>query len=164
MGSRRVAHGRHRPVRSPSCPPLTPLLCALLVAADVCSIIFGVEATLKITGLGVYGASTAYFRDRWNLLDFVVTVEGILSLALSASSSITGFRLLRILRPLRTISQLKGLKLVITALGRSLPMLCSIVVIAAFFLLIFGIVGVQVRTQRATPTPPLAGPLVCTQY
>jgi hypothetical protein len=44
---------------------------------DSCiSIIFIIEAALRIYALGVYREEDAYFRNSWNWLDFVVTVVG----------------------------------------------------------------------------------------
>ncbi len=96
-------------------------------------------------GLGLFGPQDTYFRDKWNILDFVVAVEGLVSLVFSQSSSLSGFRLVRVLRPLRTLSRLRGLKLVISTLARSLSILFSIFAISVFFILILSIVGVQVR-------------------
>ncbi len=98
-----------------------------------------------MVALGLFGRPTSYFRVKANILDFVVALEGLIDLLSSSSSStLSGFRLLRILRPLRTLARLQGLRLVMESLGRSFSILCSMFVIALFFLVILSIVGVQV--------------------
>uniref|UniRef100_A0A4W5NSF4 Calcium channel, voltage-dependent, T type, alpha 1G subunit n=1 Tax=Hucho hucho TaxID=62062 RepID=A0A4W5NSF4_9TELE len=56
-------------------------------------------------------------------------------------------RLLRTLRPLRVISRAPGLKLVVETLMSSLKPIGNIVVICCAFFIIFGILGVQVRSE-----------------
>lgn len=38
--------------------------------------VFTLECVLKMFSLGLYSGSAAYFRDRWNWLDFLVVVTG----------------------------------------------------------------------------------------
>jgi hypothetical protein len=122
----------------------------------VCIAIFVAEAAMKIVAYGLFGNQGTYFRDKWNILDFVVAVEGLVTLAFSASGSLSGFRLVRVLRPLRTLSRLRGLKLVISALARSLSILFSIFVISVFFMAVLGIIGVQVSAAGSCGSCALA--------
>lgn len=46
--------------------------------------IYVAEAVLKIIGLGI----RVYFSDGWNVLDFVVTVISVLTIALANSGSL----------------------------------------------------------------------------
>lgn len=77
--------------------------------------IFTVEAIIKIIAFGfLFNKNTSYLRDTWNILDFSIVVSGIITLT---SDSEIGFfkvlRIMRVLRPLRLITRVKGLKLVI---------------------------------------------------
>ena len=56
------------------------------------------------------------------------------------------FRLVRALRPLRVINRAPGLKLVVQTLLSSLKPIGNIVLICCTFFIIFGILGVQVKT------------------
>lgn len=77
--------------------------------------VFTIEALLKIIAFGfLLNGRKSYLRDSWNQLDFTIVVSGLISVA---SESDIGFfkvlRIMRVLRPLRLITRVKGLKLVI---------------------------------------------------
>ena len=55
--------------------------------------------------------------------DFVILVESVVSTSVSGSVNISGIRALRVLRPLRTINKLPGLKLLITSVMDAVPKL-----------------------------------------
>lgn len=57
------------------------LLQAMGTAELAFTIAFTVEALVKIIGLGLVAEPTSYFRSAWNILDFVIVVEGILSMS-----------------------------------------------------------------------------------
>lgn len=103
---------------------------------------FTVEMVLKILGLGLYRASGAYLRDGWNVVDCVVVVVGWLSL-LPSIENISAMRSVRVLRPLRTITGVEGMRMLVATLLRSLPMLLDVLILCAFLFLIFGTIGVQ---------------------
>ena len=79
-------------------------------------------------------------------------IDVIVTLTTDTESSILGvlrvFRALRTLRPLRVISRAPGLKIVVETLISSLKPIGNIVLIAATFFIIFGILGVQVISNR----------------
>jgi hypothetical protein len=78
--------------------------------------LFSAEMLIKICALGLRG----YCADPWNNLDFVVVL--ISWLTVSDSGSLSGFRSLRTLRglrPLRLISRLPAMQIVIEALARA---------------------------------------------
>lgn len=111
--------------------------------------IFGIEAFLKIWALGRFGDKNSYFNDYANCLDFFIVVIGYLDLYGSQSGSdselsgMSALRTFRVLRPLRTITRLQGLKIIMNALLASIPMLMNTLVVTLFLFLIFGIVGMQ---------------------
>jgi len=85
-------------------------------------------------------------RNGWNVLDFVIVLVSILSLAASGAGelkSLRSLRSLRALRPLRMISRNPGLKLVVNALFRAIPSIINVLFVCMLFFLIFGIVGVS---------------------
>ena len=106
--------------------------------------------------LGFWVGPGAYLRSSWNVMDgFLVVVswiDVIVTLTTDTESSILGvlrvFRALRTLRPLRVISRAPGLKIVVETLISSLKPIGNIVLIAATFFIIFGILGVQVISNR----------------
>ena len=115
---------------------------------------YSVELVLKIVGLGFIFNKGAYLRDSWNILDFIIVSSAYASIMQSTGTpangagadegfSLTGLRAFRVLRPLRTISSIEGLKVLMTALLSALPLLRDTVIILMFFFLIFAIGGVQ---------------------
>lgn len=113
--------------------------------------IFTLEMLIKVIALGLWVGPGAYLRSTWNVMDgFLVVVswiDVIVTLTTNTESSILGvlrvFRALRTLRPLRVISRAPGLKVVVETLITSLKPIGNIVLIAATFFIIFGILGVQ---------------------
>ena len=106
--------------------------------------LYTVEMVLKILGMGFVFNKGAYLRDYWNLLDFVIVATGYLSLILAGGgTNFTALRSFRVLRPLRTISGIEGLRVIMQALITSLPLLRDTIIVLLFFFIIFAIAGVQ---------------------
>lgn len=107
-------------------------------------IVYTIEMLLKIFGMGLIWRKKSYFRDSWNVFDFVIIMTSYLPLIISTSVEsfkFSSFKILRILRPLRTISSIKSLHLIFLTLVTSLPLLFDILIILGFFFLSFAIVG-----------------------
>ncbi len=94
-----------------------------------------------MTAQGWFGPGS-YAQERWNWIDFLVVAMGYLSL-LPSVSSLSGVRVFRVLRPLRTLTSLPSLRIIVQSLLASLPALFSVALMAAFILMVFGIIGVQ---------------------
>ena len=58
----------------------------------------------------------SYFADSWNILDFTIVVAGLVNLLPFEFINLGAFRMFRALRPLRMISRLRGMQLVVTTL------------------------------------------------
>ncbi len=108
-------------------------------------VVFIVEATLKIAALGA-----GYFRDSWNVFDFIIVVIGFVSsiielAALSGRGSTVAraLRAFRALRPMRVAARNEGMKVVISALFRAIPSIANVALVCALFYLIFGILGLN---------------------
>ena len=106
----------------------------------VFTVLYTVEMVLKITGLGFIFGKDAYIRDAWNVLDFVIVTSSLLAYIdtqgevevniyeptleeTSANFDLTSLRTFRVARPLKTISSVKGLKVIIVAVLSALPLL-----------------------------------------
>lgn len=91
----------------------------------------------------------SYLSDNWNRLDFIIVFFGVVSMILENIDDATdidfirAFRALRALRPLRMVSKNEGIKTVVNALLHSIPSLLNVLLIIILFLLVFGILGVQ---------------------
>ena len=105
--------------------------------------LYTIEMIMKIFGLGFIMNKGAYIRDGWNILDFLIVVSAYFMLIMSSGPNLSILRAFRILRPLRTISGVEGLKILVTSLIAALPQLGNTLVILLFFFLIFAIGGLQ---------------------
>eukprot|EP01062_Namystynia_karyoxenos_P079010 TRINITY_DN8240_c0_g1_i1.p1 TRINITY_DN8240_c0_g1~~TRINITY_DN8240_c0_g1_i1.p1 ORF type:complete len:3304 (+),score=906.06 TRINITY_DN8240_c0_g1_i1:185-10096(+) len=119
----------------------------MLHALDlVFQIAFTIEAALKIAALGFVMHRNSYLRSMpdpfWNRMDFVIVIAGWLG-KINLGGDFTAFRLLRCLRPLRTMNRHKPLRRLISTLIAAIPV--AIDVFMLFFLLmwVFAILGIQ---------------------
>lgn len=109
----------------------------------VFQILYTIEMVLKISGLGFIMNQGSYLRDSWNLLDFVIVNSGFLEYLNMGGADLSALRSFRVLRPLRTISGIEGLRIIVSALMSSIPLLRDAILILCFFFIIFAIAGVQ---------------------
>ncbi|PIO34038.1 hypothetical protein AB205_0144050 [Aquarana catesbeiana] len=77
--------------------------------------VFTFEMVIKMIDQGLILHESSYFRDLWNILDFVVVVGALIAFALATNKgrdikTIKSLRVLRVLRPLKTIKRLPKLK------------------------------------------------------
>jgi hypothetical protein len=99
---------------------------------------------LKILAQGFLFNSGAYLRDAWNILDFIIVVSGYVGMILAGGGvNLSVLRSFRVIRPLRTISSIEGLRVIVQALLNSLTLLRDTILVLIFFFLIFAIAGVQ---------------------
>jgi hypothetical protein len=97
---------------------------------------------LKILGKGFIFNRNAYLRDAWNIMDFMIIISGYFSIFASSSINISSLRVFRVLRPLRTITKIEGLRLLVNALIAALPLLRDTIIVLIFFFMVFAIAGV----------------------
>lgn len=112
------------------------------------SIIFVFEFVIKVVVSGFYWCEKAYLHDSWNILDFIIVCFSFLTWILEAYAGtnvefVRGFRALRALRPLRVVSKNEGIKTVVNSLLESIPALLNVLLIVLLFLMVFGILGIQ---------------------
>ena len=106
--------------------------------------LYTIEMFFKICGMGFICSKGSYLRDSWNILDFIIVVSGYVGYILGGAGVDLGvLRSFRVLRPLRTISGIEGLRIIVSALVSSLPLLRDTILVLLFFFIIFAIAGVQ---------------------
>jgi len=66
-------------------------------------LIYTFEMIFKVIAMGFFMRPHSYLRDSWNILDFTVVVLGWVSIFFD-SGDISAIKVIRILRPLRTIN------------------------------------------------------------
>ena len=103
---------------------------------------FLIECCSKILGMGFILDSGSYLRDAWNWLDFVVVLSSLLT-EIPAMRSVSGMRTFRLMRPLRTLTTMPSMRILISTLMASVAQLGGVLVLAMFFFTIFAILGVS---------------------
>ncbi|XP_062859150.1 voltage-dependent T-type calcium channel subunit alpha-1G [Trichomycterus rosablanca] len=104
---------------------------------------FAVEMVIKMVALGIFGKK-CYLGDTWNRLDFFIVLAGMLEYSLNLQNvSLSAVRTVRVLRPLRAINRVPSMRILVTLLLDTLPMLGNVLLLCFFVFFIFGIVGVQ---------------------
>jgi hypothetical protein len=118
-----------------------------VVAEDVFTILYSIEMIIKIMGLGFIMDKGSYLRDSWNILDFMIVVSSYPQYFTDPNApsedgiSLSGLRVFRVLRPLKTVSSIKGLKVLMQALFKAMPLLGDTLSILCFFFAIMAIAG-----------------------
>ncbi|XP_031732911.1 calcium channel, voltage-dependent, P/Q type, alpha 1A subunit, b isoform X22 [Anarrhichthys ocellatus] len=121
--------------------------------------VFTFEMLIKMVVLGLFLHQGSYFRDLWNILDFIVVSGALVAFAFTPSSTrgsskgkdistIKSLRVLRVLRPLKTIKRLPKLKAVFDCVVNSLKNVLNILIVYMLFMFIFAVVAVQLFKGR----------------
>ncbi|CAL8332900.1 unnamed protein product [Lota lota] len=116
--------------------------------------VFTFEMLIKMVVLGLFLHQGSYFRDLWNILDFIVVSGALVAFAFSGTgkgkdiSTIKSLRVLRVLRPLKTIKRLPKLKAVFDCVVNSLKNVLNILIVYMLFMFIFAVVAVQLFKGR----------------
>uniref|UniRef100_A0A673GNT9 Voltage-dependent P/Q-type calcium channel subunit alpha-1A n=1 Tax=Sinocyclocheilus rhinocerous TaxID=307959 RepID=A0A673GNT9_9TELE len=116
--------------------------------------VFTFEMLIKMVDLGLVLHQGSYFRDLWNILDFIVVSGALVAFAFTGSSkgkdisTIKSLRVLRVLRPLKTIKRLPKLKAVFDCVVNSLKNVLNILIVYMLFMFIFAVVAVQLFKGR----------------
>jgi hypothetical protein len=76
---------------------------------------FFTECFLKIVGMGFIADDGSYLRDAWNWLDFIVVVSSLLT-EIPQMKSVSGMRTFRLMRPLRSLTTMPSMKILISTL------------------------------------------------
>ncbi|XP_073397287.1 voltage-dependent N-type calcium channel subunit alpha-1B [Dendrobates tinctorius] len=110
--------------------------------------VFTFEMVIKMIDLGLLLHSGSYFRDLWNILDFIVVSGALVAFAFSGNkgkdlNTIKSLRVLRVLRPLKTIKRLPKLKAVFDCVVNSLKNVLNILIVYMLFMFIFAVIAVQ---------------------
>uniref|UniRef100_A0A8C9N6U3 Voltage-dependent N-type calcium channel subunit alpha n=1 Tax=Serinus canaria TaxID=9135 RepID=A0A8C9N6U3_SERCA len=109
--------------------------------------------SLQMIDLGLLLHPGSYFRDLWNILDFIVVSGALVAFAFSGTkgkdiNTIKSLRVLRVLRPLKTIKRLPKLKAVFDCVVNSLKNVLNILIVYMLFMFIFAVIAVQLFKGR----------------
>ncbi|XP_055645910.1 voltage-dependent L-type calcium channel subunit alpha-1F-like isoform X4 [Falco peregrinus] len=131
-------------------------------------IIFTVETFLKIIAYGLVLHPSAYIRNGWNLLDFVIVIVGLFSVILEQVShkpgeahhmsgkpggfDVKALRAFRVLRPLRLVSGVPSLHIVLNSIMKAMVPLLHIALLVLFVIIIYAIIGLELFIGRMHKT------------
>ncbi|MER5863467.1 ion transporter [Kitasatospora sp. NPDC002040] len=105
-------------------------------AERLCVLAFTVEMVVR---LGAHAdRPKAFFRDPWNVFDLLVVSSAFVPFL---RENTTLLRLLRLARVLRTARFMPQLRILLVAVGRSLPGTASFLVVGALILYVYSMVG-----------------------
>ena len=105
--------------------------------------IFIVEAVIKMLALSP--RSYRYFKDGWNVFDFLVIVFSLIP-ATGQFAMIA--RLARLLRVVRLISAIQDLRLIVATLVRSIPSVLHVTLLISIVVYIYAIMGYHLFHQH----------------
>uniref|UniRef100_A0A8B9LMR1 Voltage-dependent L-type calcium channel subunit alpha n=1 Tax=Astyanax mexicanus TaxID=7994 RepID=A0A8B9LMR1_ASTMX len=132
-------------------------------------IIFTIETFLKILAYGLVMHPSSYIRNGWNLLDFVIVIVGLFSVALETMThkhggethhmpgkpgglDVKALRAFRVLRPLRLVSGVPSLQIVLNSIMKAMVPLLHISLLVLFVIIIYAIIGLELFIGRMHKT------------
>nr|KAF6353937.1 sodium voltage-gated channel alpha subunit 9 [Pipistrellus kuhlii] len=104
--------------------------------------IYTFESLIKILARGFCVGEFTFLRDPWNWLDFIVIVFAYLTEFVNLGN-VSALRTFRVLRALKTISVIPGLKTIVGALIQSVKKLSDVMILTVFCLSVFALIGLQ---------------------
>ena len=115
--------------------------------------IFCTEACLKIIAKGFVMHPHSYLRSIWNMLDFVVVVTSIVTMpqvigTTTGTMDIKWLRAMRVLRPLKLISGIPSLQVVMTSVVRAMFPLLQVLLLVIFVIIIYAIIGLEFMYKK----------------
>ncbi|NXF71457.1 CAC1S protein, partial [Sclerurus mexicanus] len=128
-------------------------------------IFFAIEAMLKIIAYGFLFHTDAYLRNGWNVLDFSIVTLGLITMTLEQVNAKQGgtsggkggfdvkaLRAFRVLRPLRLVSGVPSLQVVLNSIIKAMVPLLHIALLVLFMIIIYAIVGQELFKGRMHKT------------
>merc|ERR1712002_910973 len=95
-------------------------------------------------------------RNCWNVLDFVIVVIGLISTILSELDQkgfdVKALRAFRVLRPLRLVSGVPSLQVVLNSILRAMVPLLHIALLVMFVIIIYAIIGLELFSGKLHQT------------
>lgn len=119
-------------------------------------VIFTSECVMKLIAYGFLLHPGAFLRNGWNLLDFTIVVIGMISTALSnlmkEGFDVKALRAFRVLRPLRLVSGVPSLQVVLNSILRAMVPLLHIALLVLFVIIIYAIIGLELFSGKLHKT------------
>ncbi|KAM9233019.1 sodium channel protein type 5 subunit alpha-like [Leptosomus discolor] len=107
------------------------------------------EILIKVLARGFVWNEFTFLRDPWNFLDLVVIVITYVTLCKSMGK-VSALRTFRVLRTLKAISVIPGLKVIVNSLIESVKKLTDVLILTVFCLSVFALIGLQLFMGNLT--------------
>ncbi|KAA0713569.1 Voltage-dependent L-type calcium channel subunit alpha-1D [Triplophysa tibetana] len=133
-------------------------------------IIFTIETFLKIIAYGLVMHQNSYVRNGWNMLDFVIVIVGLFSVVLELLTKdrdlsggkpggfdVKALRAFRVLRPLRLVSGVPSLQVVLNSIIKAMVPLLHIALLVLFVIIIYAVIGLELFIGKMHATCYLNG-------
>ncbi|XP_016096199.1 sodium channel protein type 4 subunit alpha A-like [Sinocyclocheilus grahami] len=104
--------------------------------------IYTFEATIKVLSRGFVIGPFTFLRDPWNWLDFMVISMAYITEFVDLGN-VSALRTFRVLRALKTITVIPGLKTIVGALIQSVKKMVNVMILTLFALAVFALIGLQ---------------------
>ncbi|XP_052563385.1 sodium channel protein para isoform X28 [Culex pipiens pallens] len=122
--------------------------------------IYTFESAVKVMARGFILQPFTYLRDAWNWLDFVVIALAYVTMGIDLGN-LAALRTFRVLRALKTVAIVPGLKTIVGAVIESVKNLRDVIILTMFSLSVFALMGLQiymgVLTQKCIKEFPTDG-------
>ncbi|XP_035912773.1 sodium channel protein para isoform X40 [Anopheles stephensi] len=122
--------------------------------------IYTFESAVKVMARGFILQPFTYLRDAWNWLDFVVIALAYVTMGIDLGN-LAALRTFRVLRALKTVAIVPGLKTIVGAVIESVKNLRDVIILTMFSLSVFALMGLQiymgVLTQKCIKEFPMDG-------
>nr|XP_021334158.1 voltage-dependent L-type calcium channel subunit alpha-1D [Danio rerio] len=132
-------------------------------------VIFTIETFTKILAYGLVMHPSAYIRSGWNLLDFIIVIVGLFSVIAEMGGDgqkadshhaagkpggldVKALRAFRVLRPLRLVSGVPSLQIVLNSIMKAMVPLLHIGLLVMFVIIIYAIIGLELFIGRMHKT------------
>ncbi|XP_055662607.1 sodium channel protein type 5 subunit alpha-like isoform X2 [Falco peregrinus] len=99
------------------------------------------EILIKILARGFVWNEFTFLRDPWNCLDLVAII--VTYATMFTPSKVSSLRSFRVLRTLKAISVIPGLKVIVNSLIESVKKLTDVLILTVFCLSVFALIGLQ---------------------
>uniref|UniRef100_A0A914C6B3 Voltage-dependent calcium channel type A subunit alpha-1 n=1 Tax=Acrobeloides nanus TaxID=290746 RepID=A0A914C6B3_9BILA len=111
--------------------------------------IFCLECLLKVIAFGFVLHKGSYLRSGWNIMDFIVVVSGVVTMlpftptGKEDAVDLRTLRAVRVLRPLKLVSGIPSLQVVLKSILCAMAPLLQIGLLVLFAIVIFAIIGLE---------------------
>lgn len=123
---------------------------AIKVIESIFTIIYLIEFLLKTISIGVIGGQKSYFKEPWNVFDFLILIISVLDTFTTYfnMTSLKVFRVIKALRPLKFISKNSSMKHLVSALLSSIGAITNVVLVLFIVWFMFAVLGVSIFSGK----------------